>query len=44
MTKLLLDHGADVDAAVKSGATALVLALASGHVAVAKLLVEHGAS
>jgi len=37
----LLDHGADVASAVKS---ALVLALASGHVAVATLLVESGAS
>ena len=43
MTKLLLDHGADVAAADNKGFTALMLAAIGGHEAVTKLLLDHGA-
>ena len=43
VTKLLLDHRADVSAAHNTGMTALIHAAAGGHEAVAKLLLDHRA-
>ena len=43
VTKLLLDHRADVAAADNDGVTALILAAECGHEAVAKLLLDHRA-
>ena len=40
VTKLLLDHGADVAAADNNGLTSLMVSTQCGHVAVAKLLVR----
>ena len=40
---LLVEAGADVDAADPNGITPLVMALTNGQLAVAKFLVEHGA-
>ena len=44
VTKLLLDHGANVAAADIHGATALIYAAFDGSEAVAKLLLDHGAN
>ena len=43
MVKLLLEQGADARAARHDGATALMFAAQGGHVAVAQLLLQHGA-
>jgi len=43
VTKLLLDHGADVTAEDEDSVTALIASAANGHEAVAKLLLDHGA-
>ena len=43
VTKLLLDHGADVAAANNNSFTALMLAAGAGQEAVAKLLLDYGA-
>ena len=43
IAKLLLEQGADVDAARTNGRTALMLAAQGGHEAVAKVLLQHGA-
>eukprot|EP00435_Cladocopium_sp_Y103_P070755 s254_g36.t1 len=43
MAKLLLEHGADVEAAQTDGGTALMCAAQGGHEAVANLLIQHGA-
>ena len=43
MAKLLLEKGADVTAARNDGLTALMCAAEGGHVAVAQLLLQHGA-
>ena len=43
VTKLLLDHGADVTAEDEDSGTALIASAANGHEAVAKLLLDHGA-
>ena len=42
VAQLLLQHGADVRAALRDGRTALMIARANRHVAVARLLREHG--
>ena len=39
----MLEHGADTGAARNDGITALMAAAAGGHVAVANLLLNHGA-
>ena len=41
--KLLVEGGADVDAADPNGISPLVMALTNGQIAVAKFLLEHGA-
>ena len=43
VTKLLLDHGADVATTNSDGVSALVAAAQCGHEAVTKLLLDHGA-
>ena len=43
VTKVLLDHGADVTAADINGKTALWAAAKGGHETVKKLLLDHGA-
>ena len=43
MAKLLLEKGADAEAAQTDGATALMCAAVGGHEAVAQLLLQHGA-
>ena len=43
VTKLLLDHGADVATTNSNGVSALVVAAQGGHEAVTKLLLDHGA-
>ena len=43
VTQLLLDHGADVEAADNNGFTALIRAAFEGHEAVTKLLLDHRA-
>ena len=44
MAKLLLDKGAAVDAVLKDGHTALIIAAQQGHEAVVKLLLDKGAA
>jgi ankyrin repeat protein len=44
MARLLLEHGADVNAARTDGDTALILAAACGTVSAVRQLIEHGAS
>jgi len=43
VSRLLLEHGANVAAADSGGTTALMRAALGGHVAVVQLLLEHGA-
>ena len=43
VTKVLLDHRADVAAATNNGRTVLICAAFGGHEAVTKLLLDHGA-
>ena len=43
VTKLFLDHGADVTAEDEDSGTALIASAANGHEAVTKLLLDHGA-
>lgn len=43
VSRLLLEHGANVGAADSGGTTALMRAALGGHVAVVQLLLEHGA-
>ena len=43
VAKVLLQHGADVAAAMDDGVTALVFAARGGHEAMAQLLLQHGA-
>lgn len=43
MAQLLIDYGADVDAAMSDGETALHLAAKHGHLSVAELLIKHHA-
>lgn len=43
VVRLLIQHGADINASSKSGGTALFAAVRSKHVDIVRLLVEHGA-
>ena len=42
--RLLLEHGANVEAKGEYGNTPLILAACHGHKAVVRLLLEHGAN
>ena len=44
VVQLLLDKGAAVDAVLKDGHTALIIAAQQGHEAVVKLLLDKGAA